>query len=151
MSSTQFAIINNMDQGRPKVGVALLIMKDGKILLGKRKGSHGAGEYAGVGGHLENLESFEECALREMREEAGPLVVTNLRFLSVTNLRAYAPKHYVDIALVADWISGEPQVMEPDKLESWQWYDTNDLPSPLFGAVSNYLKAYKTGKTYFQR
>ena len=135
---------------RPQVGVGLLLIKDGKILLGKRKAAHGMGEYAGFGGHLEGLESFEEGLLRELGEEGGTEIkVRNLRFLCVTNLRKYAPKHYVDIGMVAEWVSGEPQVMEPDKIESWEWHDINDLPEPLFGVIGNYVAAYKTGKTYF--
>ena len=128
----------------------MLLIKDGKILLGKRKGAHGAGEYAGFGGHLEELEAFEGGLLRELAEEGGPdIKVKNLRFLSVTNLRKYAPKHYVDIGMVAEWESGEPQIMEPDKIESWGWHDIDNLPEPLFGVIENYVEAYKTGKIYF--
>jgi len=135
---------------RPKVGVGLLLIKDDKILLGKRKGAHGAGEYAGFGGHLEGLETFEDGLLRELAEEGGPdIQVKNLRFLSVTNLRKYAPKHYVDIGMVAEWESGEPQIMEPDKIESWEWHDIDNLPAPLFGVIENYVEAYKTGRVYF--
>ena len=49
---------------RPKVGVGLLIFKDGRVLLGKRKSKDGLGDghYSGTGGHLEHLESVEECA-----------------------------------------------------------------------------------------
>lgn len=36
-----------------KIGVGILIFKKNKVLLARRKGSHGAGEYAGPGGHLE--------------------------------------------------------------------------------------------------
>ena len=37
---------------RPKVGVGLLIIKDGKVLLAKRKNAHGEGTWGSVGGHL---------------------------------------------------------------------------------------------------
>jgi len=67
---------------RPQVGVGLLIVKGNKVLLGKRKGSHGEGEHAGPGGHLELGETIEECVLRELAEEAGPNIkIKNLRFL----------------------------------------------------------------------
>ncbi|MCA9327773.1 NUDIX domain-containing protein, partial [Candidatus Saccharibacteria bacterium] len=49
-----------MSDSRPQVGIGVFIIKDGQILLGRRKGSHGKGEYALPGGHLENGESFEE-------------------------------------------------------------------------------------------
>ncbi len=97
------------------------------------------------------MESFEACVLRELAEEAGPdLRIQNLRFLCLSNLKKYAPKHYVDIAMVAEWKAGEPRLMEPEKLEGWAWYDLDDLPEPLFGVEHEYIEAYKTGKTYFE-
>ncbi len=133
---------------QPKVGIGVLIFKDGKILMGKRKGKHAPNVYAGPGGHLDHLESFVDCIKRETREEAG-IEIENVRFSCLSNLKAYAPKHYVDIGMIADWKSGEPQVLEPDTLESWDWYDIDSLPSPLFEVVENYIEAYKTGKNFF--
>lgn len=133
---------------RPKVGIGVMIVKDGKVLLGKRKGSHGEGEYAWPGGHLEYMESFEECAKRETLEETG-MHIHNIRFLRLMNLKQYAPKHYIDIGLVADWESGNPQVVEPEKVERWDWYDIDELPQPLFSTIPSYIEAYKTGKNYW--
>ncbi len=133
---------------KPRVGIGIMILKDGKVLLGKRKGSHGSGEYAFPGGHLEYMESYKECALREIGEECG-IEIKNLRFLYVSNIKRYAPKHYVHIGLIADWQSGEPQVLEPDKLEHWGWYDLTDLPEPLFATIHDSIEAYKTGRTFW--
>lgn len=135
-------------ENRPKVGIGVMIIKDGKVLLGKRKGSHGQGEYAWPGGHMEYMESFEECAKREVMEEVG-IEIGNIKFLRLLNLKAYAPKHYVDIGLMAQWISGEPKVMEPEKCEGWDWYDMDNLPQPLFGTIESYIEAYKTGRDYW--
>lgn len=137
-----------MEEQKPKVGIGVLIFKDGKVLLGKRKSSHGAGEFCGTGGHFEYMESFEGCAKRETLEEAG-IEIENIQFLCLNNVKEYAPKHYVDIGLTADWKSGEPKVMEPEKLESWNWYDINNLPEPLFSMMPHYFEAYKTKKNYF--
>ncbi len=139
-----------MEPSRPKVGIGLLLVKDGKILLAKRKGSLGKDEYGGPGGKMELLETFEETVLRELAEEAGDEIkIKNIRFLCLTNMRRYAPEHYVDIGMVAEWMSGEPRQMEPEKLGPWNWYDIDNLPQPLFCAEPNYIEAYKTGKTYF--
>ena len=119
---------------RPLVGISVLVMKEGRLLLGKRKGSHGAGEYACPGGHLEHMESFQGCAAREVLEETG-IEIGLLRFLRVMNATQYAPKHYVDLAFVAEWKAGEPEVREADKVDRWDWYSLDDLPSPLFAML----------------
>ncbi len=133
-----------------RVGIGVMIFKEGKILLGKRKGKHGAGEYSFPGGHMEYMESFEECAKRETLEEAG-IKIKNVRFLRLLNLTEYAPKHYVDIGLIADWESGEPQVLEPENCEGWDWYDMDNLPSPRFSGISTYIEAYKGGNNFFDK
>jgi 8-oxo-dGTP diphosphatase len=75
-------------ESRPLVGISVLVEKDGKLLLGKRKGSHGAGEYAAPGGHLEHLKSFQSCAAREVLEETG-MEIGPVLFLRVLNTKDY--------------------------------------------------------------
>jgi 8-oxo-dGTP diphosphatase len=133
---------------KPKIGVGITILKDGKILLGRRKGSHGAGEYATPGGHLEYMETFEDCAHRESKEETD-IEIQNVRFQFLANMKKYAPKHYVHIGLIADWKAGEPQVLEPDKTEDWQWYDLNTLPSLIFETSRLSIDTFKSGKNYY--
>ncbi len=131
----------------PKCGIAVMILKGGKVLLGKRKGAHGAGDYTFPGGKLDWGESFTDCARRETAEETG-MEIGNIRFLRLLNFRFYE-KHFVDVALLADWKSGEPKVMEPEKCEGWGWYDPDELPEPMFKGCASALEAYKTGKNYF--
>ena len=137
-----------METQLPKVGIGVMILKEGRVLLGKRKGSHGEGEYSFPGGHLEYMESFEECARRETKEECG-VEIENIRFQFLQNLTDYAPKHYAHIGLLADWKSGEPEVLEPDKCESWDWYELSAVPNRIFKACEIALKAYRTGENYF--
>ncbi len=141
-------VMENNKEQRPKVGIGIMIVKNGKVLLGKRKGSHGEGEYASPGGHLEYMESFENCAKREIAEECG-VNIKNIRFQFLLNLKKYAPKHYVHIGLIADWESGEPKTLEPDKSEPWKWYDIEKLPEPIFEACAFAVESYKTEKIYF--
>jgi len=55
----------------PKVAVAALVVKDGKVLLVKRKYPPSAGRWSLPGGHVELGERLEEAVLRELKEEAG--------------------------------------------------------------------------------
>ena len=137
-------------ENRPRIGVGVLIVKDNKVLMTIRKGSHGAGEYGFPGGHLEFLESFEDCAIRETKEECG-IEIKNIRFQYLTNVTKYAPKHYVHIGLIAEWASGDPKTMEPDKAGEWLWYDLNDLPKgPMFEFCKLAFDSYKTEKRYYK-
>lgn len=132
---------------KPRVGLGVIVRKGDLILLGRRKGSHGAGEYASPGGHLEHLEGLEECCRREVMEETG-LTIANVRFLRLMNVTAYAPRHYVDLSFVADWVAGEPEVREPDKVDHWDWYALDALPSPLFATMPSALAALRGELTW---
>lgn len=117
---------------RPLVGVGVLIIRDGRVLLGKRRNAHGEGDWSPPGGHLEFGETPEECAAREAREETG-LDIANVRLAGVTNsIFTEENKHYVTLFLVAECSTGTPELLEPDKCEGWDWYDWESLPTPLF-------------------
>ena len=133
---------------RPKVGVGVMILKDGKVLLGKRLNAHGAGDWAFPGGHLEYKESFVQCATRETKEESG-VDIKNIRFQFVANVMDWAPKHYLHIGMVADWADGEPRALEPEKCERWDWFPLDALPEPLFRTCAMAKEVYKSGQVCF--
>jgi 8-oxo-dGTP diphosphatase len=117
---------------QPRVGVGVFIFRDGKFLMGKRKGSHGQGSWSVPGGHLEFGETPEETATREVNEETG-LKISNIHFAAITNdVFVDDKKHYITIWMTSNWKSGEPVVMEPDKYIDQQWFDFDTLPEPLF-------------------
>ena len=126
------------------VSIGVMVMKDGAILLGKRKGATGSGEWGLPGGHLEHGETFEEGVLRELDEEVG-ISVQNIRPLCVANVQRYLPKHYVYHGFVADWLDGEPILKEPNKCEGWAWYKIDHLPEGNGLIPDLCLKAFKSG------
>jgi 8-oxo-dGTP diphosphatase len=127
---------------RPLIGIGIYILNDeGEVLLGKRKGSHGAGEFAPPGGHLEFGESFEEAARKEVREETG-LEIGSIELFYVSNDRGYiesSRKHYVTLAFRARYLGGDPIVLEPEKCERWQWYSLDQLPDSVASFCSHAL------------
>jgi 8-oxo-dGTP diphosphatase len=137
-----------MQLDQPRIGVGVMILNEGLVLLGQRKSAHGAGEYAFPGGHLEYMESFEQCARRETWEECG-VQITHIRFQFVANVTTYAPRHYVHIGLLADWSSGTPTVREPEASGVWDWYDLEHLPQPLFEMSRLAVQSCRTGRRYF--
>jgi len=125
---------------RPKIGIGVIIIKDNKVLFGKRKNSHGDGTWSLPGGHLEFGESWEDCALREVEEEVG-ITINNLHFVTATNdIFQAEEKHYVTLFVKADYVAGEVTLKEPEKCEQWDWFSWDNLPQPLFLPIENLLR-----------
>ncbi len=55
----------------PFVGVGAVIVRDGMILLGKRRNEPGKGKWSIPGGLVELGESVEQTVIREVKEETG--------------------------------------------------------------------------------
>ena len=124
-----------MNPHNPRVGVGAIIVRQGQVLLGLRKGSHGSGTWALVGGHLEFGESVEQCARREVLEETG-LEIQSLSHGTYSN-DVFEGKHYVTLFVVARSEAGEPRVLEPEKCVEWKWFRWSELPEPLFQPLAS--------------
>lgn len=134
-----------------QVGTGVIVVREGKILLAKRKGSHGAGMWGGAGGHVEFGEKPSDAVKREAMEELG-ITLKKVKFLCVSDFHIDG-KHYIDIGFTADIKSGEPiiQPAEKHKIAEVKWFSLKDLPTPIFQPVLNYLDALQTGCTYFEQ
>lgn len=105
----------------------LLIRKDDKILLAKKKRGFGVGKYNGVGGKIKLGETKEEAMLRETKEEIGitPLeyhYVGKIDFIEVVNNIKTNVIMYVYTASKWDGEIIETEEMEP------KWFNINEIP-----------------------
>lgn len=126
---------------RPKVGLGVCLVKDGKVLWGKRKVKYGEGMWCWPGGHLEFGESWEDYARRETLEETG-LQIKNVRMAKVLNhIFLEENKHYITVFMMAEISEGEVTTMEPDKFECWEWFAWDELPKPLFASAVNLVES----------
>jgi 8-oxo-dGTP diphosphatase len=126
-----------MPARQPQIGVGVLVFRNGQLLLGQRRGSHGAGTWAPPGGHLEFGESVEACARREVLEETG-LHVETVRPGPYTNdVFDVEARHYVTLFVLAQSGVGEPAVLEPSRCAGWGWFSWMALPEPLFLPLAN--------------
>ena len=115
---------------RPKVGIGILVLNQDEILLGKRKNAYGEGTWGFPGGHLEFGETATTCAERELLEE------TNLKALKLSP----GPwveviedgHHFITIFVSVSSFTSQLINTEPDKIEDWQWFSIDALPTPLF-------------------
>ena len=126
-----------MSARRPQIGVGVLVFRNGQLLLGQRRGSHGAGTWAPPGGHLEFGESVEICARREVLEETGLHVQAVRPGPYTSDVFDAEDRHYVTLFVLAQSAEGEPAVREPSKCAGWAWFSWTDLPEPLFLPLAN--------------
>ncbi|HEY1074685.1 MAG TPA: NUDIX hydrolase [Patescibacteria group bacterium] len=128
-------------ENRPKVGVGVFIRKENKVLLIKRRGSHGEGTWGLVGGHLEFGETPEACAIREVNEETGLTITPPQRMCFTNDIFPEEQKHYITLFLTADHIEGEAENKEPEVCETLEWFEWDNLPTPLFLPLVNLHEA----------
>lgn len=124
---------------KPQVGTAMIITKDDKVLLMKRKGPHEPGTWSTPGGHLDFGETLEGCARRETKEEVGVDVV-DVKFRAVTNdIFEEEEQHYITV-----WFEGkavdEPFIAAEREAEEIGWFAWDALPGPLFLPLANLVK-----------
>jgi 8-oxo-dGTP diphosphatase len=124
----------------PRIGVGVIIERNGQVLLLKRTNVHGAGTWSTPGGHLEYGESPEECAIREVKEETG-VNIGDVRFKGITNdLFEVSEKHYITIWMEARYLTGEPVVNADCEASDTGWFSWDALPKPLFLPLQNFME-----------
>jgi len=111
-----------------RVGSAVMVEKDGKLLLGVRGKEPGYGQLIIPGGGVELYENFEDTAKREIREEAG-IEIKNLRQFGAYQLIVPDVQHRVIIYWRADWASGD--VVPSTDLLSAKFYDRDEIAAAV--------------------
>lgn len=144
-----------MEKKQVRVGFGVMILKDGKILLGRRHDDpekadselNGEGTWTMPGGKMEYGETFEEACCREVLEETGLKIEGNkLSLVSVAN-DVGAKAQFVTLGFICCEFKGEPKVMEPDEITEWNWFGF-DLPDRVFPPSKKLLENYLNKKIY---
>jgi 8-oxo-dGTP diphosphatase len=125
---------------RPKVGVGVIVFRNGKVLLGKRKNAHGNHTWNFPGGHLEFNEEIIDCARREVLEETGLEIISPIVGPVTNDIFLDDRKHYITVFVVCESKTGDPKILEPNKCDEWNWFEWKNLPQPLFLPIQNLLK-----------
>lgn len=90
-----------------RIGCATMVVRDGKVLLGKRGKEPGYGALVIPGGGIDLYEKFEDTAKREIKEETG-LEIKNLKQFGVYQIiNQEKENHRVIIYWQAEYKGGE--------------------------------------------
>lgn len=122
----------------PRPAVLAVVLRGDEALLVRRRNPPNAGAWGYPGGRIEPGEPLAAATLRELREETG----VEAEFLGVITAldsigeEAGALWHYVLVACLCRWRSGEPRAAD-DALEAG-WFPLAALaerPAPLIARV----------------
>ncbi len=106
-----------------------VLIEDGSILLILRGHEPFKGQWALPGGFLEESETAEECAVREMKEETG-LDVETVRLIGVYSSPGRDPRGVVSAAFIvrrANGAEGRRASGGSDASDA-RWFDLKQLP-----------------------
>ena len=141
---------------KPKVGigVGVVVIKEGKILLGLRHSDpekadselHGEGTWTMPGGKIEFGEDPHQTAVREVLEETGMRIKPS-HLISVSSEKV-PDAHFITLGFLCEHFEGEPKVMEPDEIVEWRWFPLNEIPENLFEPSRNVLNNYLSKRIY---
>ncbi|HEX3031973.1 MAG TPA: NUDIX hydrolase [Bacillota bacterium] len=121
--SCQFILYEN-----PIVGVAGILLQEGKILLGRRKQGY-AGKWCIPCGYVEWDEPLEQALIREFREETGLEVVPHQLFAAKSNFHD-PNSHTVGIWYMVKVIGGTLQA--GDDLDQVGFFSLDQEPELAF-------------------
>jgi 8-oxo-dGTP diphosphatase len=133
------------------VGAELVVRKGNQILLGLRKNIYGAGTWGLPGGHPEHNERMVDAICREAKEEIGfALKPSDVRLACVTDglIQKDGERHYIHITFEMHDPQTDPQLMEPDECDAWQYFDLASLPDNLFLPHVDIIENYKQQRLY---
>ncbi|HET8924322.1 MAG TPA: NUDIX domain-containing protein [Candidatus Acidoferrum sp.] len=127
----------------PRVGVGILILDHaGRVLLTLRNLPPEAGCWSIVGGKLDYLETLEQCAVREAREEVGVNVRIDALLCVTDHLLPRENQHWVSPAYLGRVSDGEAKNCEPQKTLEVRWFLLSDLPPNLTITARNAIRAH---------
>lgn len=126
----------------PVVGVATLVFRQGKLLLGQRSKAPGYDTWQFPGGLLKPNETVFDCARREVLEETG-MHIHKLAYGPYTN-NIFPEENVHSVTLyISAMTNDEPSNIEPELAKSWQWFEPSALPRPLFLPIEELLKHHR--------
>lgn len=124
---------------RPRIGVGMYIVHNGKVLFLERIANHASGTWTVPGGHLEFGETPEQAAVREALEEVG-MTVHSPRLFAVTNEVFEAEgKHYVTLHIEGLADTDTFTNLEPEKQTAIAWLNWEEMPAPRAPWLNNLL------------
>jgi mutator protein MutT len=118
-----------VDYHNPRPCVAILILKNDKVLLARRAVEPAKGKWDIPGGFMEPGESAEEAVVREALEETNLLVRVTGFLGSLSDVYGDRKWPTINLCFAVEAEDGEPQPLSD--VESLSWFAFDQLPKDM--------------------
>jgi 8-oxo-dGTP diphosphatase len=123
----------------PKVAAAVLIEKEGRVLLVRRSNEPFRGLWTLPAGFINGGEDPADAAARECLEETG-LRVRVTRVLDIISGKEHPRGADFIIVYIAEVVDGE--LKPDDDVDAVQWFGRGELPPLAFRATQKVLESF---------
>lgn len=125
----------------PRAAVGAVVLRNGRVLMVRRRNPPSAGQWAVPGGRVRLGEGLAEAAEREVLEETGVTVRAGRPIFAFDAIerddKGLVRYHYVVVDLLAEHVAGEPRARD-DALEA-AWLGPTDLTDRQVNATTRDL------------
>jgi len=118
-----------VDYQNPKPCVAILIVRDDKLLLARRRWEPAKGEWDIPGGFVDRGESAEEAVAREACEETTLRVRVTEYLGSVPDVYGSRQAPTISLCFLVEILAGEPKARSD--VEKLEWFSLDELPGKM--------------------
>jgi len=130
-----------------KILTLCMVLRNDKVLLGMKKRGFGVGRWNGFGGKIEEGESIEQGALRELEEEVG-IKALDIKKVGILDFSFENEPKILEVHIfkVTDFI-GEPiesEEMKPD------WFSFETIPFDQMWSDDKYWFPYLLNNKLFK-
>jgi len=131
--------------------VYLLLIKDNKVLLGRRQNTGFMdGYYMVPAGHVDGNEAAKDAMIREAKEEVGIDIDRNdLEFSLILHKLSEDREDVCWYFECKNW-NGEVKNMEPNKCSEIKFFDIDNLPADTIPYIREVIEAYQRGENYLE-
>lgn len=117
---------NNFEEIKRKILTLCLLRNGEQVLLGMKKRGFGEGRWNGFGGKVQEGETIEEAAAREVLEECG-LIVKNLEKFGQLDFEFHNNRGEILEVHLYKSVNFEGELQESDEMLP-QWFEVTEIP-----------------------
>jgi len=125
-----------------QAAVAVLLIDNGKLLLGRRIRNDRFEGWQCPGGFMRSNETLLAAAQRCCLQKAGVQIDGVEQGPYINNIFNSSTQHSVTLYLIAREFQVIDSALYTDAQLEWRWFNMNEMPTPQFQPLKHLLQSY---------